>query len=150
MAEGLFREVLRREGLEERFCAASAGTMPTMVGSPPDKRASRLLGRYGIDITACRAECIDELCLDDFGRIFVMDRIDLPRLLDAVDPLMADRVHLVGEFLPGREGADIADPYYGGEEAFEQVCSDLSIAAAGIADFLRNGYPEHREGSLLD
>ena len=55
LAQGVFEDVLRREGLEDEVFVDSAGTGSWHVGSPPDERAQRSASLRGIDLSSQRA-----------------------------------------------------------------------------------------------
>src|SRR4028119_1160909 len=55
LSQGVFENVLRREGLEGEVEVDSAGTGAWHVGHPPDKRGQRGAKKRGIDIRAQRA-----------------------------------------------------------------------------------------------
>jgi protein-tyrosine-phosphatase len=54
LAQGVFEDVLRREGLEDEVFVDSAGTRAYYPGSPPDERAQRSAGLRGLDLSAQR------------------------------------------------------------------------------------------------
>ena len=58
LAQGVFENVLRREGLRDEVFVDSAGTGSWHVGSPPDARAQRSASLRGVDPGAQRARRI--------------------------------------------------------------------------------------------
>lgn len=66
-----------------------------------------------------------------------MDHQNL-RNIEALRPQGADtHVSLLMDMVPGREGAAIADPYYGGEENFADTWDDAWMAAQALVEHLR-------------
>ena len=45
-------------------------------------------------------------------------------------------ISLLLDHVPGREGQAVADPYYGGEAAFEVTWTDVTLGAQGLARLL--------------
>ena len=43
---------------------------------------------------------------------------------------------LLMDYAPGREGQAVADPYYGGDKAFEQTWADATLGAQALARYL--------------
>lgn len=136
LAEAAFRKAAADAGLDAE--ADSAGTGNYHVGNPPDPRSVAEAGKYGIDISMLRARQVEKADFNRFTHILALDHANL-RDLRAIAPADATaRVSLVLDVVPGREGAAVADPYYGGEEHFTDTWEDVSEAAAALVQQLRN------------
>lgn len=149
MAEGAFCHLAATLGAADFFEVESAGTVCYQCGSGPDYRAVRAAERYGIDISAIRARCVDELELTSFDRIFVMDFENHRDMLD----MLGDQpvpVHLMTDFSGSDAGTEIEDPYYGDEEGFERTMERLMHSASGILTALRADYGLDGTGKLTD
>ncbi len=135
LAEGAMRAAAERAGLDWHI--DSCGTAAYHVRSPPDPRSVETAATYGIDISGLRGR---QLVVEDFTRfthIFGMDHQNL-RNITAVRPNGATAlVSLLMDVVPGREGAAIADPYYDGEDQFEETWEDVSMAAEALVEQLR-------------
>lgn len=136
MAAVVFREHLRREGLDDQVRVSSAGIGPWHVGEPADARALATLAQHGYDGQHTATQIEDEhldadlLLAADAGHVR-----DLRRKVD--DP---SRVHLLREFDPtAPEGAEVPDPYYGGEDGFQDVLAMIERAMPGLLDQVRRG-----------
>lgn len=131
LAEAAFRRVA--EELELAVEIDSAGTGDWHVGKPPDRRAMALAARHGIDIGGYRAR---QLIVEDFHRfshIFALDYANLENIR-AIQPADGQaRVSLLLDVVPGREGQEVADPYFGEEAGFELTWVDVTQAAAALA-----------------
>jgi protein-tyrosine phosphatase len=139
-AEGVFRHLVREQGLEDRIEIDSAGTGGWHVGAPPDERATEAARKRAIALEG-QARRFDPA---DFGRydlILAMDAENARDLLAlAPDEEAADKVRLFREFDPAADGSgdlDVPDPYYGGDEGFEHVLDLVDAAARGLIDQLR-------------
>jgi protein-tyrosine phosphatase len=132
-AEGVMRELVRREGLEDRIAVDSAGTGGWHVGDPPDARASATARVRGIALEG-EARRVRASDFEDFDLLLAMDRSnlrDLHRL--APDEEAAARVKLLREFDPAPSAdLDVPDPYYGGPGGFEEVLDLVQAACAGL------------------
>ncbi len=127
-AEAVFRQQLHAAGLDGQVVVDSAGTSDWHLNKAPDTRTRLAAQRRGYDMSALRGR---QVCVEDFARfdlILAMDGNNLAEL-QALQPagaraevdLYLRRYQLAPEEMP--------DPYYGGEEGFEQVL-DLSEQAA--------------------
>ncbi|HNJ47695.1 MAG TPA: low molecular weight protein-tyrosine-phosphatase [Novosphingobium sp.] len=135
MAEGAFRAEAERAGLD--VAIDSAGTAAYHVGEPPDPRAQATARAHGAEIGHLRGR---QLVADDFVRfthILVMDHSNLANAQAIVPPGSITRPMLLLDLVAGREGAAVADPYYGGEEHFEDTWDDVSRAARALVASLR-------------
>lgn len=135
MAEGAFRAAAQTAGLRVKI--DSAGTAAYHVGDPPDPRAQETARKHGGEIGALRGR---QLVAEDFRRFTHVLVMDHSNLADAQAMVPDDAIcqpRLLLDLVPGREGAAVADPYYGGEEHFEDTWADVSRAAAALVEALR-------------
>ena len=135
-AEAVLRHKLRELGLEEGVEVDSAGTGDWHVGKPPDSRTRQAAQLRGYDLSALRGR---QVCASDFGRfdlILAMDNSNLEHLRRLrPDGAMAE----LDLFLRRYDLAldEVPDPYYGGEEGFEQVLDLLEQGCDGLLRELR-------------
>ncbi len=121
-AEVVLADAVARAGLDEHVTLASCGTGAWHVGDPMDPRAAATLTAHGLDPSAHRARHLDPADPSWFGHdlLLVMDAANLHDTL-ALDPPEPDRVRLFRSLDPVDPGADVPDPYYGGDDGFEEV-----------------------------
>ncbi|MCR4376755.1 MAG: low molecular weight phosphotyrosine protein phosphatase [Rhodospirillales bacterium] len=134
-AEGIFRDLIEREGLADHFTIDSAGTAAYHVGSPPDSRAQAETKRHGIDIGGLRARQARHLDFTQFDYILAMDQENHRNLMAICPPGGEHRLHLFLDFAsnPGRR--DVPDPYYDGR--FDAVFDLIEDAAKGLLADIR-------------
>jgi protein-tyrosine phosphatase len=138
-AEGVFLHLIASEGLEDRFVVDSAGTGGWHVGNPADRRMRAAAERRGIHLPS-RARQIELADFTSFDRILTMDDDNLRNVrslarelgerpgLARIEPMTSHcRVHQVSE---------VPDPYYGGEQGFEDVLDLLEDACGGLLEML--------------
>jgi protein-tyrosine phosphatase len=134
LAEAAFRKAALDAGLEVHV--DSAGTANYHVSEPPDPRSISEAARHGIDIRHYRGR---QLVVEDFHRfdwIIGMDASNMSNIA-RLDPGHGKaRVELLLDLVPGREGADLADPWYGGEDNFRDTWEDVSAGAAALVKLL--------------
>lgn len=131
-AEGVFRNLVVREGMQGYFHIDSAGTHAYHVGHPPDPRAQRAALQRGIDIGAQRARQVRISDFEEFDHILVMDRNNYDTLMFVCPRSHAHKVKLFLEFAPGLGAREVPDPYYGGRQGFERVLDLVEEAARGF------------------
>jgi protein-tyrosine phosphatase len=139
-AEGVMRHVLREEGLEDRIEVDSAGTGGWHIGAPPDERATAAARQRSIVLEG-EARRFTPVDFDEFDLILAMDEENRRDLLDlAPDEETRAKVRLLREFDADSDSTsdlDVPDPYYGGDEGFEQVLDLIEAATRGLVDELR-------------
>ena len=135
LAEAAFRDAAERAGLTVE--TDSAGTAAYHVDEAPDPRSIAEAARHGIDISHYRGR---QLVAEDFHRfdwIIGMDRSNM-RNIEQVRPADAKaEISMLLDLVPGREGAEVADPWYGGEDNFRDTWEDVSAGAQALIERLR-------------
>lgn len=137
-AEGVMRRVVEDARLGGAIAVESAGTAAHHLGEPADARARRAARQRGVSLSG-RARRFEA---DDFARldlVLAMDRENLAQLeaLRAGRPF-AGRLALLRSFDPlAPPGAEVPDPYYGGEHGFEAVLDLCEAACRGLLEAIR-------------
>lgn len=132
LAEAAFRKAAEDAGLELEI--DSAGTGHWHAGKPPDPRAQAIALANGVDISTLRARQLEEADFTRFSHIFAMDYDNLATIQSRAPKGATAEIALLLDWVPGREGAAVADPYYGGEERFEDTWADMHMAAEALVE----------------
>ncbi|MGD8484420.1 MAG: low molecular weight protein-tyrosine-phosphatase, partial [Thioalkalispiraceae bacterium] len=72
-AEGVFRHLVKQQGLEEHIHIDSAGTHAYHVGEQPDTRAHQTARSRGIDLSSQRARKVRHDDFEKFDYVLAMD-----------------------------------------------------------------------------
>jgi protein-tyrosine phosphatase len=134
LAEAAFRAELARRGVS--LTVDSAGTSGWHEGQAPDKRAQAVARKHGADISQYRAR---QVRLPDFARFTHIVALDADNResLHMMRPEGARaQISLLLDYVPGREGQAVADPWYGDIPGFEITWRDVSEGAAALARHL--------------
>jgi len=121
LAEGILRHKLNEAGITH-VEVDSAGTSGHHSGQNPDARSVRNAKKNGVDISKLVSRKFTAADFEKFDRIYVMDQSNYRDVLS----LTRDENHhaKVDLFLnisfPGKNRA-VPDPWYGGEEGFQNV-----------------------------
>jgi low molecular weight protein-tyrosine phosphatase len=132
-AEGVMRRLVRERGLEAEIEIDSAGTGGWHVGSPPDARATEAARRRGTELAGSARRFDPQRDFERFDLILAMDAENRRDLLALAPDDEARRK--VRMFRPG--DLDVPDPYYGGDDGFEEVLDLVEDAARELLDELR-------------
>lgn len=135
LAQGVFENVLAREGLEGEVFVDSAGTGAWHVGSPPDNRAVSAASLREVDIGSQRARQITSDDCQDFDYVLTMDEENYRRVAALCRGSAVVRPFL--DFATDSPEREVPDPYYGGPEGFEHVLDLVEEASEGLLDDIR-------------
>ncbi len=135
LAEGAFRKAAEDAGLDIE--ADSVGTAGYHIGEPPDPRSVAEAAKHGVDIAHYRGRQLAQSDFSRFTHIYAMDNSNLTNLRAVAPPDTKAEIALLLDAVPGREGAEVSDPYYGGEEGFEFTWGDVNMAADAIVARLK-------------
>lgn len=111
----------------------SAGTGRWHVREPPDSRAVAVAARDGVNISHLRARQVEAEDFDRFDHIVALDPENLRALERMARAGTRARVSLLLDHVAGREGEAVADPYYGGDEHFDETWRDVVAGARALA-----------------
>jgi protein-tyrosine phosphatase len=134
MAEKMFAHQISQRGLDDAVRVTSAGTGSWHIGKCADERASRVLRAHGYPTDHRVAQLdVDHLTAD---LVVALGRNHMGWLRQCgVDPA---RIRMLRSFDP-RSGAyalDVADPYYGDHEDFEEIFAIIEAALPGLHDWV--------------
>ncbi|MBY4675262.1 low molecular weight protein-tyrosine-phosphatase [Marinobacterium arenosum] len=135
-AHGVFLHKVSRSGMADLIEVDSAGTAAYHIGKAPDARATAAAARRGYDLSPLRARQAKPV---DFQRYDYVLAMDSQNLADLRDICPADYQGHLGLFLEfaGLSGAEVPDPYYGGDAGFERVLDLVEQAADGLLQRIR-------------
>jgi len=141
LAEAIFKDKLRRRGLDDRFLVDSCGTANYHVGDTPDPRTIANAKKKGVAIDHFGRQ-FSSKDFHDFDYIFVMDSSNHQNVLRLCsDPAHRDKVAMMRNFDPTAFGADVPDPYYGTERHFQEVFDILDRTADNLLDHFEKKLP---------
>jgi protein-tyrosine phosphatase len=135
MAEVVFADALRREGLAHRVRVSSAGTDAWHAGYPADRRAAETLRRAGYACQHVATQLGPQHLSADLLVTLAYEHLAALRRLVA-EP---ERVVLLRSFdqSAGRN-LDVPDPYYGGKYGFDDVLGMVRAAVPGLLAWVRD------------
>lgn len=112
----------------------SAGTANYHVGNLPDNRSIEVARKYGIDITGQRSRQFTVADFDNFDIIYAMDDSNYHNIIGlSRNDEDVQKVKMILNELEPNSNVNVPDPYYGGEQGFENVYQMLDEACTVIA-----------------
>ncbi len=133
LAEGVLQSKLSSNA----FFIDSAGTSGHHVGGLPDERSIEVGLKYGIDITNQRSRKFTKSDFKEFDLIFAMDESNYHNIVAMSDDEKdIQKVKMILNEIYPNENRSVPDPYYGGNQGFENVYRMLDEACNMIASKL--------------
>lgn len=131
-AHGVFRDRVRRAGLEHRVHVDSAGTHNYHPGDPPDRRSQRAAAMRGYDLSDLRARALEDTDFERHQLLLVMDWDNLSLTEERCPPRQRSKLRRLTEFCRRHEATVVPDPYYGGDAGFAHVLDLIEDACDGL------------------
>ena len=132
MAEFVFRDLVQKRGLGDRFHIASAATSAEELGNPVHPGTRRRLAREGISTAGKTAV---QLTLRDYGRydlLIGMEQRNLSAMLRILGGDPQGKVRRLLDFTGSPR--DISDPWYTGD--FDRTYDDVWEGCLGLLEYL--------------
>lgn len=129
LAEAIFNNKVKHAGMQEQFKCDSAGTSDFHIGELPDERTLKCASKYNLPLNH-RGRQVNRTDFRDFEYILAMDDNNLRNLnnLKVRYGFEDKEIHLMRDFVVETRGMSVPDPYYGGEEGFEEIYQILDEA----------------------
>jgi protein-tyrosine phosphatase len=137
MAQGVLEAKSNQLGLN--LIVDSAGTSNYHIGEAPDKRMQKKALEYHIDISNQRARQFTPSDFEEFDYIFAMDSSNLNNIIGLARGAQdKEKTKLFLDYTYPNQNKNVPDPYYGGEEGFEEVYQLLNEACNAFIKSISN------------
>ena len=135
LAHGLLREKIKINNINASV--DSAGTSNYHIGEPPDYRMIMTAKSNSIVIEDLKARQFTIKDFDEFDLIYVMDRKNYDNVIQlAENKGQKEKVKMILNEITQGMNHNVPDPYYGGDNGFEEVFSMLDQATDKIINNL--------------
>lgn len=139
MAEGLFLHYIKQAGLQDKIRVDSAGTGGWHAGERPDGRMLETAKRHDIPLPS-RARKTRVNDFEEYDYILAMDESNLDDLKLLADGSTDSRAQLLKMryFDVNAPNTDVPDPYWGGDQGFENVFQMLDRSTQKLLTHIRS------------
>jgi len=137
LAEALFIHHVKTTGLEQMFMADSCGTAAYHIGSQPDSRSMANAKENGL-LYSHQSRQISDNDFTDFDLIIAMD-ISNKQNLKMINRGGNSTIVLMRDYDRGFEGTDVPDPYYSGDQGFQEVFEILDRSTKNLLNKISTG-----------
>ena len=134
-AEMIFNAAVQEAGLADHVECDSCGTAAYHIGEKPDSRMLAALERAGFVYNGHRGRQFSRLDFENFDLIVPQDDDNYENVISmaATPEEMAKVVPMSAWFADDCPLHAVPDPYYGGQEGFDQVVQLLTTATRQMA-----------------
>lgn len=127
MAEFLFKDMVKKRGVEDDFFIASAATSCEEIGNPVHPGTRKKLAGYGISVSGKTAVRMTSRDYEAYDYIIAMDSYNLRNMKPFVGNDEMKKVYLLMDFAGG---GNIADPWFTGN--FDETYEDIKKGLEGF------------------
>lgn len=136
-AHAVMQNIVDEQGLNDILTIESSGTHAYHVGEQADRRAQATAKSRGIDMSHLRAQKIAITDYDKFDWILAMDEDNLELIHYYAPENHKANICLLMDFAGDSNTGNntkriVPDPYYGGEQGFEDVFDMVDEACRGL------------------
>lgn len=140
LAEAIFLHKVKQKKIDHWFDADSCGTSNYHIGDPPDSRTIANARKNGVMINHLGRQ-LHEDDLDYYDFVLAMDHSNhrnILRLANAKNH--PEKILLMRSFDPKGKDEEVPDPYYGGEQHFQDVFDILNRTMNSFVQHLEEKY----------
>lgn len=141
MAEFIFRDMVQKRGLGNKFHIASAATSREELGNPVHRGTREKLRQHGIETTGKYSVQMTKKDYQNYDYLIGMDDWNIRNIMRIIGKDPDHKVHKLLEFAQSSD--DIADPWYTGN--FDRTYEDVVKGCRGL---LKKLVEEKREAMV--
>jgi protein-tyrosine phosphatase len=135
-AEAVMQALVKQQGLEKQIICDSAGTLDYHRGNPADARMQKHARLRGYELNSISRPFVND-DFELFDWIITMDEDNYQQIkwYDQGNNY-ADKIRRMTDFCINAQVSAVPDPYYGGNQGFENVLDLLEDACQGLLEFV--------------
>lgn len=140
MAEFIFKDLVKKQGISDEFIVASAATSTEEIwngiGNPVYPPARAELNKHGINCDGKRAVQLKKSDYDKYDLLIGMDNTNIRNMLRIFGGDPDKKVHKLMDYT--NRGGDVADPWY--SERFDVAYRDINDGCTALLDLIMKRY----------
>ena len=132
MAEFIFKDLIKKRGVADRFVVASCATSSEELGNPVYPPARRELAAHGLDCSGKYAVQLKKNDYDAWDLFILMDDNNVRNMLRTIGSDPQGKMHKLLDYTS--RGGNVADPWYYGN--FDVTYADILEGCTALLDSL--------------
>ena len=135
-AEAVMQSLVKQQGMEKEIDCDSAGTIDYHRGNPADSRMQKHASLRGYELNSI-SRPFENNDFELFDWIITMDEDNYQQIkwLDQNNNY-SGKIRRMTDFCKTARVQEVPDPYYGGNQGFENVLDLLEDACKGLLEFV--------------
>ncbi len=133
MAEFLFRDMVKKAGLSDKFHIASAATSTEELGNPVHPGTRAKLSEVGI---SCAGKVAVQMTKSDYQKYDLLIGMDTANIRNMIRICGGDPDGKIRLLLDYADGGSVADPWYTGD--FDATYRDVLLGCDALLTNLKN------------
>lgn len=134
MAEALFRDLVKKEGLDNQIAIDSAGTSGWHIGSSPHEGTLKILRKYNIEAEGLAGRQLTKEDAEKFDYIVGMDESNIQNIKKMLSEPKHSHIIRLLDLTDHRK--DVPDPYYSGD--FQETYDLLSEGCERLLEKIKD------------
>jgi len=135
-AEAIFIDLIKKKGLSDDFIVDSAGTGSWHIGKKADARMRISAEKRGLNVLS-KARQINSKDFEKFNYILAMDNSNFENIHDLKNRNSSSdfaSIKNIQDFRSVFKDFEVPDPYYGGDQGFDNVLDILEDSVSGFLE----------------
>ena len=135
-AEAIFIDLIQKKGLTDGFIVDSAGTGSWHIGKKADARMRISAEKRGLNVLS-KARQINSKDFEKFNYILAMDNSNFENIHDLKNRNSSSdfaSIKNIQDFRSVFKDLEVPDPYYGGDQGFDNVLDILEDSVSGFLE----------------
>lgn len=133
MAEFIFKDLVKKEGLSEKVLIQSAATSSEEIGNGVYPPARAMLAKYGISCSGKTAVQLKSSDYEKYDYLIAMEEYNIKNMMRIVGHDKNHKMRLLLEFTSNPD--DISDPWYTGD--FQKAYDDILKGCTSFLEYLK-------------
>ena len=146
MAEYVFKDMVKKAGLEEKFFIDSAATSTEEIGNTVHPGTKNKLAQMNIECGNHTAKRITKQDYEAFDYIIAMEEKNIINIKTIIGEDDKKKIYKLLDF--AKNPRDIADPWYTGN--FDKTYDDILEGLEGFFEYLKNAHPTTLNEEILE
>jgi len=132
MAEFVFKDIVKKKGLEHEFFIASAATSSEEIGNPVHHSTRNKLRQYAISTDGKRAILLTSKDYYNYDYIIGMEQANIQNMNRILGQDTQNKIYRLLDFT--KRPRDIADPWYTGK--FDLTYNDVQEGSEALLEYI--------------
>ena len=132
MAEFVLKDIVKKQGIADRFLIASSATSTEEIGNPVHRGTKKKLAEHGISVDGKYAIQLRKSDYDKYDFIITMDSFNIKNIMRIIGKDTDKKVSRLLDFMDNPR--DIADPWYTGN--FDDTYNDVKEGCEALLQYL--------------